>query len=88
VVTQYFRLKYPDSRYSLGYLASPNIESHAKFFRLLEPEKSIEVRLTAGYPVEQSTNTGLVCQPRTQYFVVRSSGAGGSGVRKKRGKDR
>ncbi len=71
-VTDLFHQKYQGSRYSFGYPACPNLEDQAKIFRLLEPEKSIGVRLTEGYHLEpeQSTNAILVHHPQAKYFVA------------------
>jgi 5-methyltetrahydrofolate--homocysteine methyltransferase len=71
-VTDLFHQKYRGSRYSFGYPACPNLEDQAKIFRLLEPEKSIGVRLTEGFHLEpeQSTNAILVHHPQAKYFVA------------------
>jgi 5-methyltetrahydrofolate--homocysteine methyltransferase len=56
----------------VDYPTCLNLEDQAKIFKLLEPEKSIGVRLTEGYRLEpkQSTNAILVHHPQAKYFVV------------------
>jgi 5-methyltetrahydrofolate--homocysteine methyltransferase len=71
-VSDLFHQKYRGSRYPFGYPACPNLEDQAKIFRLLEPERSIGVRLTEGFHLEpeQGTNAILVYHPQARYFVA------------------
>jgi 5-methyltetrahydrofolate--homocysteine methyltransferase len=76
-VTDLFHQKYPGSRYSFGYPACPNledqdIEDQAKISKLLEPEKSIGVRLTEKYYLEpeQITSVIPVHHPQSKCFVA------------------
>jgi 5-methyltetrahydrofolate--homocysteine methyltransferase len=59
-VTDLFHQKYCGSRYSFGYPACPNSEDQAKIFKLLEPKKSIGVRLTEGYHLEPEQSTSAI----------------------------
>jgi 5-methyltetrahydrofolate--homocysteine methyltransferase len=67
-----FHQKYRGSRYSFGYPACPNLEDQTKLFKLLDPEKSVGVRLTSGFLLEpeQSTSAIVVHHPAAKYFVV------------------
>jgi 5-methyltetrahydrofolate--homocysteine methyltransferase len=67
-----FHQKYRGSRYSFGYPACPNLEDQAKLFALLEPEKTVGVRLTSGFLLEpeQSTSAIVVHHPAAKYFVA------------------
>jgi len=71
-VTDLFHQKYPGSRYSFGYPACPNLEDQAKISKLLEPKKSIGVRLTEGYHLEpeQSTSAIPAHHPQSKWFVA------------------
>src|SRR6266849_3031570 len=60
-------------RYSWGYPAIPDLEDHAKVFRLLPASSSIGVDLTEAYQMvpEQSTAAIVVHHPQASYFAVR-----------------
>ncbi len=61
-------------RYSWGYPAIPDLEDHAKVFRLLPAESALGMRLTPAYQLvpEQSTAAIVVHHPAAKYFAVRS----------------
>src|SRR5262249_8948637 len=65
-----FHQKYRGSRYSFGYPACPNLEDQTKLFKLLDPEKNVDVRLTSGFLLEpeQSTSAIVVHHPAAKYF--------------------
>src|SRR6266487_4336100 len=60
-------------RYSWGYPAIPDLEDHAKVFRLLPASSTIGVDLTESYQLvpEQSTAAIVVHHPQATYFAVR-----------------
>ncbi len=60
-------------RYSWGYPAIPDLEDHAKVFRLLPASSTIGVDLTEAYQLvpEQSTAAIVVHHPQASYFAVR-----------------
>lgn len=60
-------------RYSWGYPAIPDLEDHAKVFRLLPAEQALGMRLTEAYQLvpEQSTAAIIVHHPQAKYFAVR-----------------
>jgi 5-methyltetrahydrofolate--homocysteine methyltransferase len=59
-------------RYSWGYPACPDLEDHEKVMRLLDAERAIGVRITAGYQLvpEQSTAAIATHHPDAKYFSV------------------
>jgi 5-methyltetrahydrofolate--homocysteine methyltransferase len=64
-------------RYSWGYPAIPDLEDHAKVFRLLPASSTIGVDLTEAYQMvpEQSTAAIVVHHPQAIYFAVREQAA-------------
>jgi 5-methyltetrahydrofolate--homocysteine methyltransferase len=71
-ISDLFHQKYRGSRYSFGYPACPNLEDQTKLFQLLDPERTVGVRLTTGFLLEpeQSTSAIVVHHPAAKYFVV------------------
>jgi len=69
-ISDLFHQKYRGSRYSFGYGACPSLEDQQKIFTLLDPEHTIEVRLTSGFQLEpeQSTSALIVHHPEAKYF--------------------
>ncbi|HFC08813.1 MAG TPA: methionine synthase [Chloroflexi bacterium] len=61
-----------DKRYSWGYPAIPNLEDHAKVFRLLPAESALGMSLTAAHQLvpEQSTAAIVVHHPEAKYFAI------------------
>ncbi len=59
-------------RYSWGYPAIPDLDDHAKVFRLLPASSTIGVELTEAYQLvpEESTAAILVHHPQSSYFAV------------------
>ena len=59
-------------RYSWGYPAIPELEDHAKVFKLLPVEKELGMSLTSAYQLvpEQSTAAIIVHHPDAKYFNV------------------
>lgn len=57
-------------RYSWGYPAIPELEDHAKVFKLLPAEKELGMSLTAAYQLvpEQSTAAIVIHHPEARYF--------------------
>jgi 5-methyltetrahydrofolate--homocysteine methyltransferase len=57
-------------RYSWGYPAIPELEDHAKVFKLLPAEKELGMSLTAAYQLvpEQSTAAIIIHHPEARYF--------------------
>jgi 5-methyltetrahydrofolate--homocysteine methyltransferase len=66
-------------RYSWGYPACPDLEEHAKLFRLL-PGEQIGVTLTEGFQLapEQSTAAMVVHHPEAKYYSTLAPVATGS----------
>jgi 5-methyltetrahydrofolate--homocysteine methyltransferase len=64
-------------RYSWGYPAIPDLEDHAKVFRLLPVSSTIGVDLTESYQLvpEQSTAAIVIHHPQATYFAVREQAA-------------
>lgn len=62
-------------RYSWGYPAIPELEDHAKVFRLLPVEKELGMELTSAYQLvpEQSTAAIIVHHPQARYYSVGES---------------
>ncbi|MFA5138548.1 MAG: methionine synthase [Elusimicrobiota bacterium] len=67
-----FQARYRGKRYSLGYPACPNIEDQAKLWRLLEPDRLIDVRLTEGFMMEPEASVSAMVfhHPEARYFSV------------------
>jgi 5-methyltetrahydrofolate--homocysteine methyltransferase len=59
-------------RYSWGYPAIPDLEDHAKIFKLLPAEKELGMSLSAAYQLipEQSTAAIIVHHPEAKYYAV------------------
>jgi len=64
-------------RYSWGYPAIPDLEDHAKVFRLLPVSSTIGVDLAESYQLvpEQSPAAIVVHHPQATYFAVREQAA-------------
>ncbi len=62
-------------RYSWGYPACPDLEDHAKVFRLLPAERELGMSLTSAFQLvpEQSTAAIVVHHPQARYFSVGGS---------------
>ncbi|HEX4204853.1 MAG TPA: vitamin B12 dependent-methionine synthase activation domain-containing protein, partial [Ktedonobacteraceae bacterium] len=62
-------------RYSWGYPAIPDLEDHAKVFKLLPVQEAIGVELTESYQLvpEQSTAAIVVHHQQASYFSVRAA---------------
>jgi 5-methyltetrahydrofolate--homocysteine methyltransferase len=62
-------------RYSWGYPAIPELEDHAKVFRLLPAESELGMSLTAAYQLvpEQSTAAIVIHHPQAKYYSVGES---------------
>jgi 5-methyltetrahydrofolate--homocysteine methyltransferase len=62
-------------RYSWGYPAIPELEDHAKVFRLMPAESELGMSLTAAYQLvpEQSTAAIVVHHPQAKYYSVGES---------------
>ena len=62
-------------RYSWGYPAIPELEDHAKVFKLLPAGSALGMRLTSAYQLipEQSTAAIIVHHPNAKYFNVGTS---------------
>ena len=65
-----FQARYRGKRYSFGYPACPDIEDQAKLWRLLEPDKHIDVRLTEGFMMEPEASVSAMVfhHPEARYF--------------------
>ena len=64
-------------RYSWGYPAIPDLEDHAKVFKLLPVAATIGVELTEAFQLvpEQSTAAIVVHHQQATYFAVREQAA-------------
>jgi 5-methyltetrahydrofolate--homocysteine methyltransferase len=62
-------------RYSWGYPAIPDLEDHAKVFKLLPAEKELGMQLTEAYQFipEQSTAAIILHHPEAKYYSVGES---------------
>jgi 5-methyltetrahydrofolate--homocysteine methyltransferase len=62
-------------RYSWGYPAIPELEDHAKVFRLLPAESELGMSLTPAYQLvpEQSTAAIVIHHPQAKYYSVGES---------------
>jgi 5-methyltetrahydrofolate--homocysteine methyltransferase len=62
-------------RYSWGYPAIPDLDDHAKVFKLLPAEKEIGISLTDSYQLvpEQSTAAIILHHPKAKYYSVGES---------------
>ncbi|MBE3558615.1 MAG: methionine synthase [Ktedonobacteraceae bacterium] len=62
-------------RYSWGYAAIPDLEDHAKLFKLLPAREALGLDLTEAYQLvpEQSTAALVVHHPQAVYFSVRAA---------------
>ena len=60
-------------RYSWGYGACPDLDDHAKLFRILPAEKELGMELTSAFQLipEQSTAAIIVHHPEAKYYAVR-----------------
>ena len=61
-------------RYSWGYGACPDLDDHAKLFRILPAEKELGMELTSAFQLipEQSTAAIIVHHPESKYYAVRA----------------
>jgi 5-methyltetrahydrofolate--homocysteine methyltransferase len=59
-------------RYSWGYPAIPDLEDHAKVFKLLPAEAALGMSLSSAYQLipEQSTAAIIIHHPQAKYFNV------------------
>jgi 5-methyltetrahydrofolate--homocysteine methyltransferase len=64
-------------RYSWGYPACPDLEGHARLFRLLPAREALGIDLTTAFQLtpEQSTAAIVVHHPEAKYYVVRGAAA-------------
>lgn len=71
-IKRLFSQGYQGSRFSFGYPACPNLEDHAKLFKLLQPER-IGVTMTDEFMLkpEQSTDAIIVHHPDAKYFTIK-----------------
>jgi 5-methyltetrahydrofolate--homocysteine methyltransferase len=62
-------------RYSWGYPAIPDLDDHAKVFKLLPAEKELGMQLTSAYQLipEQSTAAIILHHPDAKYYSVGES---------------
>ncbi len=62
-------------RYSWGYPAIPDLDDHAKVFKLLPAEQELGMELTAAYQLvpEQSTAAIILHHPEAKYYSVGES---------------
>jgi len=62
-------------RYSWGYPAIPELNDHAKVFRLLPVEKELDMYLTSAFQLvpEQSTAAIILHHPQAKYFNIGTS---------------
>jgi 5-methyltetrahydrofolate--homocysteine methyltransferase len=60
-------------RYSWGYPACPDLEEHAKLFRVLPVTDEIGVRLTTAYQLDPEASTAALVthHPQSKYFTTR-----------------
>ena len=65
-------------RYSWGYGACPDLDDHARLFKLLPAEKELGMELTSAFQLipEQSTAAIIVHHPEAKYYAVRGQGVG------------
>ncbi|MEK7403206.1 MAG: methionine synthase [Gemmatimonadota bacterium] len=65
-------------RYSWGYGACPDLDDHAKLFKLLPVEKELGMELTSAFQLipEQSTAAIIVHHPEAKYYAVRAQASG------------
>jgi 5-methyltetrahydrofolate--homocysteine methyltransferase len=61
-------------RYSWGYGACPDLDDHAKLFKILPAEKELGMELTSAFQLvpEQSTAAIIVHHPEAKYYAVRA----------------
>lgn len=59
-------------RYSWGYPAIPDLDDHAKVFKLLPAEKELGMSLSSAYQLipEQSTAAIIVHHPEAKYYTI------------------
>jgi len=59
-------------RYSWGYPAIPDLDDHAKVFKLLPAEKELGMSLSSAYQLipEQSTAAIIVHHPEARYYTI------------------
>ncbi|MEK7441159.1 MAG: vitamin B12 dependent-methionine synthase activation domain-containing protein, partial [Chloroflexota bacterium] len=64
-------------RYSWGYPAIPDLDDHAKVFKLLPAEKELGMSLSSAYQLipEQSTAAIIVHHPEARYYTIGGSRA-------------
>ena len=65
-----FKANYRGRRFSFGYPACPRLEDQEQLWRLLEPEKTVEVSLTEGSMMdpEGSVSALAMHHPQAKYF--------------------
>ena len=61
-------------RYSWGYPACPDLEEHAKLFRVLPATDEIGVRLTSAFQLDPEASTAALVthHPQSKYFTTRA----------------
>jgi 5-methyltetrahydrofolate--homocysteine methyltransferase len=64
-------------RYSWGYPACPDLEGHARLFKLLPASEALGIELTSAFQLmpEQSTAAIVVHHPQAKYYAVRGAAA-------------
>jgi 5-methyltetrahydrofolate--homocysteine methyltransferase len=69
-------------RYSWGYGACPDLDDHAKLFKILPAEKELGMELTSAFQLipEQSTAAIIVHHPESKYYAVRAQAGAGDPV--------
>jgi 5-methyltetrahydrofolate--homocysteine methyltransferase len=62
-------------RYSWGYGACPDLDDHAKLFKLLPADAALGMELTSAFQLipEQSTAAIIVHHPQAKYYAVRGA---------------
>jgi len=65
-----FKTQYHGKRFSFGYPACPRLEDQATLWKLLEPEKNIQVQLTEEFMMdpEASVSALVFHHPEAKYF--------------------
>ena len=70
-----FSPKYRGRRYSFGYPACPRLEDQEQLWRLLVPDKTIDVELTEGFMMEPEGSVSALVfhHPQAKYFSLSAS---------------
>ena len=58
--TDLFRAQYKGKRYSFGYPACPRLEDQRKLWSLLEPESTINVKLTEEFMMDPEASVSAI----------------------------